>query len=210
MTIRTRIAGDLGRLCEQIRRDVRDGRLARLEKVRAEVERARNHAQEFARANPEGRAGYRLEVPVAKLVADLENALDNVLAVVADVDVDVPLGTELYEPVAEAIVAALRFADVVPRRGTRSQHAAASRTLWRAKDQLDGFHQAAPLATARLLDTAIWVLPAAHRSRYDEEFRGQLAELPRRARVIHAWRLTSRSWLLRRALTERPPASGVE
>ncbi|MGH4023215.1 MAG: hypothetical protein ACRDRV_01375 [Pseudonocardiaceae bacterium] len=57
-----------------------------------------------------------------------------------------------------------------------------------------------PLGMVRI---AVWVLPAAHQPRYNEEFRAELAamdELPRRAQLGYALRQLARAWSLRRAL----------
>ncbi|MFI9814662.1 hypothetical protein [Saccharothrix variisporea] len=57
-----------------------------------------------------------------------------------------------------------------------------------------------PQQDHRLLSVAVAVLPHDHRARYHEEFRAELADLPRSHRLPHALRLLSRSWTLRRAL----------
>ena len=54
-----------------------------------------------------------------------------------------------------------------------------------------------------MVQIAVWVLPAAHQPRYNEEFRAELAamdELPRRAQLGYALRQLARAWSLRRAL----------
>jgi hypothetical protein len=57
-----------------------------------------------------------------------------------------------------------------------------------------------PRPNSRLLSIAVAVLPPCHQARYHEEFRAELADLPRGKRLPHAVGLLSRSWMLRRAL----------
>lgn len=57
-----------------------------------------------------------------------------------------------------------------------------------------------------MVQLAVWLLPAAHRSRYCEEFRAELAamdDLPRLAQLGYALRQLARAWPLRRALSDR-------
>lgn len=53
------------------------------------------------------------------------------------------------------------------------------------------------------------VLPAWGRSRYREEFLGELTELARRERFGYALRVLTRAWTLRHALTEHALTGGV-
>ncbi|MGH4014124.1 MAG: hypothetical protein ACRDSL_09395 [Pseudonocardiaceae bacterium] len=53
-----------------------------------------------------------------------------------------------------------------------------------------------------LVALAVRVLPARDQPRYREEFHTELVELRRRYRLGHALRVLSRTWELRRALTE--------
>ncbi|MER5266405.1 hypothetical protein ABTZ99_30380 [Actinosynnema sp. NPDC002837] len=57
-------------------------------------------------------------------------------------------------------------------------------------------------SAGKVVAVAIAVLPAHHQARYGEEFRAELADLPRHQRVPHALGLVSRSLLLRRALLD--------
>ncbi|XVS66930.1 hypothetical protein ACQPYE_12975 [Actinosynnema sp. CA-299493] len=57
-------------------------------------------------------------------------------------------------------------------------------------------------SASRVIAVAIAVLPVHHQARYGEEFRAELADLPRHKRVAHAVGLVSRSLVLRRALLD--------
>lgn len=57
-----------------------------------------------------------------------------------------------------------------------------------------------------VLEVAVRVLPVGHRARYDEEFRGELVELPRQDQLGHALRLLGGCWSLRREVIGAAPA----
>ena len=57
-------------------------------------------------------------------------------------------------------------------------------------------------SAGKVIAVAIAVLPVHHQARYGEEFRAELADLPRHRRIPHALGLVSRSLLLRRALRD--------
>lgn len=61
----------------------------------------------------------------------------------------------------------------------------------------------------KVVGVAVAVLPLAHQARYSEEFRAELAELPRAKRLTHAVGLVSRSMVLRRALLGMPAAKSA-
>jgi hypothetical protein len=59
----------------------------------------------------------------------------------------------------------------------------------------------------RAMRVAIWLLPPPWQARYSEEYRADLAELPRWERSAYAWQVLKETWHLRQELaeTECPP-----
>ena len=69
---------------------------------------------------------------------------------------------------------------------------------------------AAPGRTCRsLLAMAVRILPLEHQLRYAEEFRADVAHIPRRQRIPYAFRLVLYAWSLRKVLDETPATAAV-
>jgi hypothetical protein len=68
----------------------------------------------------------------------------------------------------------------------------------------------APGRTCRsLVAMAVRILPLEHQLRYAEEFRADVAHIPRRQRIPYAFRLVLYAWSLRRVLDEAPATAAV-
>ena len=68
----------------------------------------------------------------------------------------------------------------------------------------------APGRTCRsLVAMAVRILPLEHQLRYAEEFRADVAHIPRRQRIPYAFRLVLYAWSLRRVLDEAPVTAAV-
>lgn len=105
------------------------------------------------------------------------------------------------------------------RGRARARNLAYARNLAHALDRVDTRHEGAsgagtdnpvPGRVPRgVVALATRVLPAWGRSRYREEFLGELTELPRRERFGYALRVLTHAWTLRHALTGHALTGGV-
>ncbi|QQQ78653.1 hypothetical protein IOD16_09480 [Saccharothrix sp. 6-C] len=152
---------------------------------------------------------------VSALARELETALDGKLDRILDRKLAHDLALELRRAIERSRVVDVRLVEVCERvralesavevnfRGTTSF----GPLLDRARSIRVGLEEVERTSAEagpanRLIETAVAVLPAHHRARYGEEFRAELADLPRHRRIPHAIGLVSRSLRLRRALLD--------
>jgi hypothetical protein len=149
----------------------------------------------------------------------LQRAYDDAIALCESLENDTR-GTSPLHLVREVAQGVL---DVRAARkaATRASEAEELRARMRVvvEDELAGKRQppsagairlAAPGRTCRsLLTMAVRILPLEHQLRYAEEFRADVAHIPRRQRIPYAFRLVLFAWSLRKVLDETPATAAV-
>lgn len=96
------------------------------------------------------------------------------------------------------------------RKHHRSNRSQQNRRVARELTESPGEHEAfkRPSRPAMILvGITLWMLPAAVRPRYSEEFRAEVMGMRRWRQLMYALRLVTRSWELRRCLQDGPPAA---